>query len=329
LPHCRCEDKVVLISLPQIFVSWRKSKATKIGTMNQLNRVGPDHIERLSPTQFVKLLDILLHAEAKDRLLAKHGIHVPFQITVPDGGRDGKWEAEIVAYEYIPRKLTYYQSKAQSLTEGECRAEVLRTDEPSNVTLKEKVQEVLDKGGAYVIFCSHPVAKLDERIAACRKALRDAGRQTPEDDCIEFLDANRIATWVNLHVSAFSYVNEITTNFQAVGLKDVDAWGQELMFEYEFQYNDYLANQIRDLRNWLIKPKNIARITGPSGLGKTRLGYEVFNCESLDDNKIRQVLTSPHLARLVREFHILKGVLHCSLHCRTKEMQGCGRLQIQ
>jgi hypothetical protein len=86
------------------FLALQEIETSDIGTMNQLNRVGPDHIERLGPEQLVRLLNVLLHAEAKDRLLAKHGIHVPFQITVPDGGRDGKWEAEIGEYEYIPRK---------------------------------------------------------------------------------------------------------------------------------------------------------------------------------------------------------------------------------
>jgi hypothetical protein len=258
--------------------------------MNQLNQIEPDDIKQLGPDQMVRLLDLLLHAEAKDRFLLKHGIHVPFQITVPDGGRDGKWDADIDPYEYIPKKLTYYQSKAQTLTDGQCRAEILRTDEPGNYTLKEKVKEVMEQGGAYVFFSSHPCVAIDERIAACRKALHDAGRPSPDNDCIEFLDANKIAKWVNLHISAFAYVCQYTTNFQAVGLKNVEAWGQEPIFSYEFQLNDYLADQIRNLRQWLVKPGNIARITGPSGLGKTRLGYEVFSCKSIDDNKVRKIL---------------------------------------
>ncbi|HXT13804.1 MAG TPA: hypothetical protein VN873_19805 [Candidatus Angelobacter sp.] len=148
--------------------------------MNQLNRIEPAHIERLTPDQLIRLLNLLLHAEAKERLLAVHGIHVPFQINVPDGGRDGRWVADIGEYEYIPRKISYYQSKAQSLSDSQCRAEILRTDEPGKYVLKEKVQEVLESGGAYVLFSSHPCVKIDERIKACRDALRDAGRVNPE-----------------------------------------------------------------------------------------------------------------------------------------------------
>ncbi|SRR5216683_1678975 len=122
------------------------------------------------PEELVRLLDLLLRGEARDRLLEKHGIFVPFQINAPDGGRDGRWDAQIKDCEYIPRLLTYYQCKAQSLTDADCRAEILRTDQPNDVRLKEKVAEVFEKGGAYVFFSSHPCTKIDDRIAAARPA---------------------------------------------------------------------------------------------------------------------------------------------------------------
>jgi hypothetical protein len=40
--------------------------------------------------------------------------------------------------EYIPRPLTYYQWKAQSISDAECRAETLRTDKVNDIRLKEK-----------------------------------------------------------------------------------------------------------------------------------------------------------------------------------------------
>ena len=263
--------------------------------MNQLNKIEARHIQLLNSDQLVRLLDVLLQSEARTRLLAKHGIHVPFQITVPDGRSDGKWDANIGEYEYIPRSLTYFQCKASNLKDSDCRAEILAKDKKAKgkqtkFELKEKVREVMENAGAYVFFCGQAVVPIDKRIKACRKALKDAGRTTPEKDCIEFLDANRIAAWVNLHVAALSYVNSITTNFQAIGLKSVEAWGGETIFDCDFQLNEYLANNVRALREWLIKPRSVARVTGPSGLGKTRLGYEVFSCKSLEDEKIRKPL---------------------------------------
>ena len=96
-----------------------------ISIMNQLNKIAPDDIQRLGADELVRFLHFLLHGEARDRPIGKHGIFVPFLITVPDGGRDGKWEADIEDCEYIPRGLTYYQCKAQALTDTDCRKELL------------------------------------------------------------------------------------------------------------------------------------------------------------------------------------------------------------
>ena len=260
--------------------------------MDQLNEIEPDDIKRLNADQLVRLLHILLHAEARDRLVEKHGIFVPFQINVPDGGRDGRWNAAISECEYIPRNLTYYQCKASYLGNADCRNELLRQDVPGDVQLKEKVAEVLEQGGAYVFFSSHPCVPIDERITASRDALRDAGRQHPENDCIEFLDANHIADWVNLHAAAFAYVCQVTGTRQPVGLRSLAAWGEDPIFRFRFQLNDYLSEHIRSLRKWLAEPRQVARITGPSGLGKTRLGYEVFACPDLGDEQAREALAN-------------------------------------
>jgi hypothetical protein len=258
--------------------------------MKELNKIEPDDIKRLGPEELVRLLDLLLRGEARNRLFEKHGIFVPFQINVSDGGRDGRWDAPIKDCEYIPRPLTYYQCKAEALTEAKCRAEILRSDEPDDVRLKEKVAEVLEKGGAYVFFSSHPCPKIDERIAAAHQALANAGRPEPQNDCIEFLDANRIAAWVNTHVAAFAYMCQKTMRFQMVGLRAIRLWAEDPIFQYEFQSNKFLSDQIENIRKWLSEPRRVARISGPSGLGKTRLGFEVFNCETIGDDKIRAIL---------------------------------------
>lgn len=260
--------------------------------MHQLNKVEPADIANLGPEQLVRLLDVLLHAEARDRLIAKHGVFVPYQIYVPDGGRDGKWDNAIEPYEYIPRGLTYYQCKAQELSDGDCRSELLRVDTKKEVRLKEKVDEVLSRGGAYVFFSGRPCVNIDNRVTAARKALSDAGRTTAETDCIDFFDANRIAAWVNLHAAAFAYVCQQVFKWQAVGLRTVEDWGADPIFHYDFQTNDYIAEQIQNVRQWLATSGNIARVTGPSGLGKTRIGFEVFACKSIGDEQLRKALTS-------------------------------------
>jgi hypothetical protein len=61
----------------------------------KINQVTPAEIGRLDPAQLVRLLHLLLHAEARKREIARPGIHVPFRIVVADGGEDGRWDAEL------------------------------------------------------------------------------------------------------------------------------------------------------------------------------------------------------------------------------------------
>ena len=90
-----------------------------------ITRVEPREIERLSCDDLVRLLHRLLYCEAKKLGIKTPKILVPFQTNVPDGGRDGRWDTEIGQHEYIPRKLTFYQVKAERITKPMCRDEMV------------------------------------------------------------------------------------------------------------------------------------------------------------------------------------------------------------
>lgn len=260
--------------------------------MQQINQIEAKDIKRLDGSQLVRLLHALLCAEARSRNIGKAGIHVPFEINVKDGGSDGQWNGEIAANDYIPDKLTFYQSKAQELRPADCAGEI---HQENSTELKSQVQTVLDAGGAYVFFCSHPYNPnlIKPRIKKAREALKDAGRATWETDKLFFLDATLIAQWVNQHASALAYVCRCTGIWQAIALRDYQHWKDDPLFDFGFQSNENLAGFISDIRATLIEPRGIARITGPSGLGKTRLGFEVFHSETGKGNeKIRECLAA-------------------------------------
>lgn len=259
--------------------------------MQQLNKIEAPDIKILDAGQLVRLLNTLLSAEARHRNIDKSGIHVPFEINVKDGGADGQWDGDIEPNDYIPKKLTFYQAKAQKMGPADCASEIHKKD--SN-ELKPRVKEVLEAGGAYVFFCSHPYNPefVKPRIAEARKALKDGGRTTWETDDIRFLDATLIAQWTNLHASAFAYVCRCTGKWQAVALRDYRHWADDPLFKNPFQSNKTLGALIIDVRSHFRTPRNLARITGPSGLGKTRLGFEVFHAPAGDDDeeKMRKAL---------------------------------------
>ena len=263
-----------------------------ISAMNQLNQIEAADITRLDQSQLVRLLHTLLCSEARRRNINKSGIHVPFEITVKDGGLDGKWDGDIESNDYIPNKLTFYQSKAQALGPAQCADEIHKED---STELKSQVKTVLDAGGAYVFFCSHPYNPdfIAPRIAKAREALQAAGRETWQTDRLHFLDATLIAQWTNLHASAFAYVCRCTRTWQAIALRDYNHWRRDPSFQYPFQSKESLDANVLSIRGSLNEPRGIARITGPCGLGKTRLGFEVFNLNGAGESeKIREVLAA-------------------------------------
>ena len=88
--------------------------------------VSADQIERLDAVFLVKLLTRLLHAEAQGAGIPLRGVSVPLQITVADGGEDGRirWEAGKDKTDYLPCRFTMFQSKAGNLGAAGWKKEV-------------------------------------------------------------------------------------------------------------------------------------------------------------------------------------------------------------
>jgi len=76
--------------------------------------VNPSQIENLDSKELVILLKKLLHAEAQRAGINLHGISVPLQITVPDGGEDARisWQGGFEHTDYLPSRFCIFQSKA-------------------------------------------------------------------------------------------------------------------------------------------------------------------------------------------------------------------------
>jgi len=267
--------------------------------MKRINEITYTEIGRLDPLQLVKLLRILLHAEARQRGILKAGIHVPLNIVVPDGGEDGRWDADLEPSDYIPNRFTVYQCKAEDIGITECGEEILKeqNEEDSKnqrIELKTKVREALEKGGSYCFFCkTHYVQdSIDKRLAKVKEALKAAGRPDAEHARISFLDGNKIAAWTNLHAGAISFVLEACNLARTDSFLTWEAWGKHRKdFRFPFETNTYLDEHIKSVRNELVEPKAVARIVGQSGLGKTRLAFEIFRPLKLLSGQSQTALT--------------------------------------
>src|SRR5215216_752842 len=88
----------------------------------------PDHIATLDSVTLVKLMKRLMLAESRLTGIPLRGAAVPLQVTVADGGEDGRieWTGGSPATAYFPHRFTLFQSKAQDLTASKVKGEVLK-----------------------------------------------------------------------------------------------------------------------------------------------------------------------------------------------------------
>jgi hypothetical protein len=299
--------------------------------MKKLHRIEAEHIARLAPGQLVGLLRILLYASARP---GGATVHVPTQIYVPDGGEDARWEGAVTPTEYIPAALSIYQSKAQELGPADCGEAMLAADG----TVKPAVGEALDRNGCYIFFCGRPYVHLaggiTSRIAAAEAALAKAGRPVGAPSPIRFLDANKIAEWANQHAAAVAHVSECCQLPPVGELRTWTDWSRDSIFRAAFHSNQPLNHCIASLRAHLGKPGSIARVTGLSGLGKTRLAFETLRPPA-DQKDVGQSSLSYSAAYLDMEHHAPDGMLALVSAIEASHMSGlvvvdnCARSQHQ
>ncbi len=284
--------------------------------MKQIHQIEAEHIDRLQPAQLVGLLRKLLYAEANGQKVV---VHVPEQITVPDGGEDGRWEGAANASEYIPNSFTIFQSKAQDIGIAECGYAVLTKKKDAVV---RALDEVLSRGGCYVFFCGHPYVQesIDERIEAAKKELTAAGRALGTVQTIRFLDGNKIAAWTNQHAAAVAYVCECCRLPPVGELRTWSDWSRDTIFRTAFHSNKALDNHIQSLRPHLSKAGSVARITGHSGLGKTRLAFEALRPPS-DESDVQQKSLSHSVAYFDMD-HSAERVLSLVSSIEASQMSG-------
>ena len=88
-----------------------------------------NQIKQLDGLQLVQLMKhFLLLAECRLLDIPLRAATVPLQVTVADGGEDGRvdWSGGVDSTGFFPARLCIFQSKAQNLTETSISGEVLK-----------------------------------------------------------------------------------------------------------------------------------------------------------------------------------------------------------
>jgi len=220
---------------------------------------------------------LLLHLEARSSGIAERAVEVALNITVPDGGEDGriKWRDGLPNTDYLPHRYVQFQNKATEMGPTDCANEIVNRDG----SMKHMVEEALDSGAAYILFINQElnIDQKTERITKIREKLSELGKSCAMTATIDIYDAARIEGWVNKYLSAIIAVLNWVGRPLAPGLKTWTDWSQHS----EYQRFPFIADTQRqialtNLRDLLIQDRKCARIIGLSGLGKTRLALEVF-----------------------------------------------------
>ena len=286
----------------------------------------PEQIEALDSKQLVQLMKLLLLAESRLAQIPLRGTHVPFQITVADGGEDGRveWLEGTDSTPFFPRRFCVFQAKATNLTDALLRSEILKkapatpkkkvgrksktnkeARKPSRAgkaVLSKAITDVLRKKGAYTVLATGAVTgpKRDKLKKAIIQAVRDGGGD-PNRIEVEVLDANKLAEWVNRHPSVALWLAKHTRRRSLAGFQSHEGWGKSANIRVSPWVAGttprFVAVNVAVEGSPGDKPETIwtfeeaavgilerldedqqsVRLAGPSGFGKTRFAYEIFN----------------------------------------------------
>jgi hypothetical protein len=169
--------------------------------------------------------------------------------------------------------------------------------------LSEAIATVLKKRGSYTILSTAPIVgrKRDKLIKTAQSAIK-VGGGTPSRIVIDVMDSNRIADWVNTHPSVALWLAKLSRRRSLAGFQTHEGWGKA----HDIRVSPWVAGDderfvsvnvslesgskakpkdtvgtfedaAAALLNQLEEDQQSVRIAGPSGYGKSRFAYEVFN----------------------------------------------------
>ena len=272
------------------------------------------HIARLDEYQLTQLLKLLLHAEADKYGIAQRAVDVALNIKVGDGGEDGRieWQGGPASTSYLPNRLTQFQNKATEMGPAACANELIT----KSGEIKPMVLSVLEQGGCYILFTTQELnkKKKNDRIKKMRAKLSEIKLTNAATVDIDIYDASKIAGWANNFLPAIVSVLYWIGSPLERGLKSFSVWktASELE-EYPYVEVDARKQIIIDFRDLLKNPRECARIVGLSGLGKTRMAFEIFKGDPLLQEHVvyMDAVNIPNIAALLSDWigSKLKGIV--------------------
>lgn len=211
----------------------------------------------------------------------------------PDGGLDVRIEDAGLASSngFVPRGISGFQVKKHTMAGAACRDEMLE-----HGALRPVIAELADRNGAYIIVSGKDDCS-DSMLASRLRGMAEAVALLPNKASLhlDFYGRDRLATWLRRHPSVALWVRA-RLGRPLSGWKPFGRWaatppGQDDAFLVDDHPCVIDANSsakdpmpvsegIKLARDRLRRPGSAVRITGLSGVGKTRFAQALFEAEA-------------------------------------------------
>lgn len=248
-----------------------------------------DELLRLSDTQLEELIALLAEAEVAARGHSPAYVSWSGSINAPDKGIDIHVQvpAETLSTGFLERPDTILQAKKHSMSKGSITNEMVADGE-----LTATISEQVSKGGSYIIVsldddCSPPMKK--ERI----KAMQDAAKNDLNRGYIhlDFYDRSKLVQWLRQHPSVMLWTKEKLGQGYS-GWQPYGAWsnppqgaddtlilapGVTVTMPSGKGQKLSIGDAMQPMRDLIRSTTKAVRITGLSGVGKTRIVQALFD----------------------------------------------------
>ena len=247
-------------------------------------------ISELSDTDLRSLIGLLCEAELRINGLPTAGVTWGGHQDAKDGGIDVRVELASAVHpdSFIPRAITGFQVKKPDMP----RSSIINEMKP-NGELKQVIMDLANAKGAYIIVSSQG-STADSALQNRKKAMQEALSDLPNasDIKLDFYDRERIAGWIRCHQSLILWVREMIGQ-PIQGWQPYGNWAhspggidEEYLLDEDIRLHNgsdltlrgmSAVDGIYHLRTILHRPGSSVRLTGLSGVGKTRLAQALFD----------------------------------------------------
>lgn len=240
----------------------------------------------LGQDRAVESMRRLLWAEAARTGVGKNLIDVPDCINVGDGGIDAYIEnATPTQNEVIPTGTSGFQIKSSNLNAAACTKE-LHVHKSLRESLQPEIKKILDAGGTYVlvlfadITSPHATAPREQAI---KEELTRLGYQNPK---VRLYTANKLTGFVERFPALVAWFKNDRNYCLPYS---VWAENREIQIPKSFVFDEVRQRFADEITNKLRNPTGqcvVFRITGLSGIGKTRFVYEALGQDDIKQRVI-------------------------------------------